>query len=501
MSKYILEAKGIVKTFPGVKALDGVSLNIKKGEVHALVGENGAGKSTLMLCINGIHKLNAGEIFIDGKKVFFNSAKEAQANGIGTVFQELSLVPELSIAENIFANRQPTACGLIQKKDLNKKAIEMLKMFNLQNIDPNLQVKFLSIAKQQVVEILKAMSMNPKVLILDEPTSSLTEIEVQELFNNIRILKERGIAFIYISHHLNEIFQIADRATVLRDGKYICDDDVKDIDEDYLVSKMVGRKIVNIYGKRKEKNKIGSKVFEVKHLTRKNVFKDVSFYVKKGEIVGLSGLVGAGRTEIGRAIFGAEKIDSGEIYLENKLLRVNSTKQAIESGIGYMTENRKEQGLYLNFSILQNFISNRLRFFSNKAGFMQEKKISNYADNTIKDFSIITPSKHQIVGNLSGGNEQKVLLSTWVGIAPKVLIVDEPTRGVDVGAKSEIYEILRNLASTGVAIIMISSDLPEVLGVSDRIIVIKDGQIIAEQMAKDATEESVIGMASMSNIN
>lgn len=499
MSEFVLEARGIVKNFPGVKALDNVSLKIKKGEVHALVGENGAGKSTLMLCIGGIHKLNAGEIYVEGKKLNVNSAKNVKESGIGIVFQELSLIPELSIAENIFSNRQPTILGMIKKHELNKNALEMLKMFNMQNLDPNLPIKNLSIAKQQVIEILKAMSMNPKVLILDEPTSSLTELEVKELFNNIRILKEKGISFIYISHHLHEIFEIADRATVLRDGKYICDEDVNDIDEDYLVSKMVGRKIENIYGKRNPNDEIGEVIFEVKNLTKKGVFEDISFHVKKGEIIGFSGLVGAGRTEIGKAIFGADKADSGDIFLNGEKLTIKSPKTAINLGIGYMSEDRKLQGLYLDFPLLQNLIANRLFDFTNKIGFMKERAILENANDDIKKYNITTPSSSQRVGNLSGGNQQKVLLATWIGIKPKILIVDEPTRGVDVGAKSEIYNDLRHLAKMGVAIIMISSDLLEVLGVSDRIVVIKEGRIIGEQLASEATEESIMGMASMSN--
>lgn len=495
MSAYILEARGIVKTFPGVRALNGVDLKVKKGEVHALVGENGAGKSTLMLTLGGVYKPDEGEIFIDGEKVTFESAHDANKKGISIVYQELSLVPNLSVAENIFANRQPVKyLNLIDWKLLNEKAKEMLALFDIDYIDPSVLVKDLSIANQQVVEILKAMSFNPKVLILDEPTSSLTEVEKKQLFKNIRILKEKGISFIYISHHLNEIFEIADTVTVLRDGEYICEAAVKDIDEDFLVSKMVGRKITNIYGEREKGTEPGDVLFEVRNISRKGVFENVSFNVRRGEIVGLAGLVGAGRTEVGRAIFGAEPVESGEIYLEGKKLNIRNTKQAIENGIGYMSEDRKTQGLYLKFSIKNNLISNRLKDFCIK-GFISEKQVCQNGEERIKEFNIVTPGCEQIVGNLSGGNQQKVLLATWFGIKPKVLIVDEPTRGVDVGAKSEIYVLLRKLAKTGVGIIMISSDLPEILGVSDRIIIMRDGKVAGELSKEEANEEKVIALA------
>jgi len=495
VSAYILEAKGIVKTFPGVRALNGVDLKVKKGEVHALVGENGAGKSTLMLTLGGVHKPDEGEIFIEGEKVSFESAHDANKKGISIVYQELSLVPNLSVAENIFANRQPVRfLNMIDWKRLNEQTKEMLSLFDIDYIDPSALVKDLSIANQQVVEILKAMSFNPKVLILDEPTSSLTEVEKKQLFRNIRTLKSKGISFIYISHHLHEIFEIADTVTVLRDGEYICESAVKDIDEDFLVSKMVGRKITNIYGERDKDTKPGDTLFEVKNISRTGAFENVSFSVRRGEIVGLAGLVGAGRTEVGRAIFGAEPIESGEIYLEGEKLNIRNTKQAIENGIGYMSEDRKTQGLYLKFSIKNNLISNRLKDFCSN-GLISEKQVSRNGEEKIKEFNIITPGCEQIVGNLSGGNQQKVLLATWFGIKPKVLIVDEPTRGVDVGAKSEIYVLLRELAKKGVGIIMISSDLPEILGVSDRIIVMKEGKVAGELSKEEANEEIVIAIA------
>jgi ABC-type sugar transport system ATPase subunit len=495
MSEYLLEAKGIIKTFPGVKALSCVDLKVRKGEVHALVGENGAGKSTLMLTLGGIYRPDAGEIFLDGEKVSFNSAQDANEKGISIVYQELSLVPNLSVAENIFANRQPTkAFNMIDWKRLNRQTREMLTMFDIDYINPETLVKDLSIANQQVVEILKAMSFNPKVLILDEPTSSLTEVEVKQLFKNIRILKNKGISFIYISHHLHEIFEIADTITVLRDGEYICDAEVKDIDEDFLVTKMVGRKIENIYGKRDPAAEVGDVLFEAKDICRTGTFNNISFNVRSGEIIGLAGLVGAGRTEIGRAIFGAEPVESGKLFLDGEEIKINSTMEAIQSRIGYMSEDRKTQGLYLNFSIKNNLIANHLNDFS-KSGFISEKLVEKNGHSCVDQFCVVTPSTDQIVGNLSGGNQQKVLLATWFGINPRLLIVDEPTRGVDVGAKSDIYQLLRELAKTGVGIIMISSDLPEILGVSDRILVIREGRIAGELNRGEANEERVIALA------
>ena len=497
MPNIILEARGISKTFPGVKALDRVNLQVKQGEVHALVGENGAGKSTLILTLAGIHKPDEGKIYLDGERVVFDSPHDAHQKGIGIVFQELSLVPNLSVAENIFAHRQPTKrFNMIDSKRLHEKTHDMLALFELDDIDPATPVRDLSIAKQQVVEILKAISLDPKVLILDEPTSSLTEIEVKELFKNITILKERGISFIYISHHLPEIFEIADTVTVLRDGKYVCDAQVQDIDEDFLVTKMVGRSIGNIYGQRAADAKIGQCLFESKQLSRHGVFKDVTFHVNSGEIVTFAGLVGAGRTEVGRAIFGAEPPDSGEIYLEGRKLSIKTPQQAIEQGIGYMSEDRKNQGLYLRFDLKANFVANRLADFCGKSGFLDDTKIEDYAEKCVKEFGVATPGINQKADNLSGGNQQKVLLGSWFGIQPKLLIVDEPTKGVDVGAKSDIYELLRNLAKTGVGILMISSDLSEVLGLSDRILVMQNGRIAAELSHEEATEENVIAIAS-----
>lgn len=494
LQEYVLEAKGIVKTFPGVVALNGVNLSIKKGEVHAIAGENGAGKSTLMLILGGIYPPDEGELYIEGKRVVFHDALEAQKHGIGIVYQELSLVPALSIAENIYANRQPVnKLNLIKRKELYEKTTEMLSLFNMQDIDPSALVKDLSIANQQVVEILKAMSLKPKVLILDEPTSSLTDIEAKRLFAVIRILKEQGVSLVYISHHLNEIFELADRVTVLRDGQYVCEECVTSIDEDYLVTHMVGRKIENMFSQKSGHTTSGQVLFEARNISRKNTFHDISFEVKEGEIVSMSGLIGAGRTEIGRAIFGAEPIESGTLYLHGEKISIRNTCDAIHHGIGYMSEDRKTMGLYMNFTIRENLISNKLQMFT-KRGFLRLKNVESYVQSQIDDFNIITPSAAQLINNLSGGNQQKVLLATWFGIAPKLLIVDEPTRGVDVGAKSEIYSLLRKLAAQGVGVLMISSDLQEVLGISDRILVVKDGRLTGNVLRAEASEERILAL-------
>lgn len=497
----LLEAKGIVKTFPGVRALDSVDFTLRKGEVHALVGENGAGKSTLMLTLGGVYQPDAGTIFMEGQPLECRTPHDANLKGISIVYQELSLIPNLSIAENIYANRQPVRKNnFIDRKKMYEDTRKLLELFELDCLDPAMPVSELSIANQQIVEILKAISFNPKVLILDEPTSSLTEPEIKQLFVNIGKLKQRGYSFIYISHHMVEIFEIADRVTVLRDGKHVSEAMVKDIDEDYLITNMVGRTITNMYGERDPSDTIGSPLFEVKHLTgRKHgirrKFEDVSFSIREGEIVGLAGLVGAGRTEAARAIIGADPKESGDIYLEGRKLSIRSPKDAIKNRIGYLSEDRKTQGLITQFTIKENVVSNHLEDFSNNMGFIDDRAITEFAHKVKDDLKVATPSIHQLVRNLSGGNQQKVLLGTWFGIEPKVLIVDEPTRGVDVGVKSDIYHQLRKLAAQKVAILMISSDLPEILGVSDRIIVMQNGRIVGELPAGGATEEQVISLA------
>jgi ABC-type sugar transport system ATPase subunit len=489
----LLEVRDILKTFPGVRALDGVGFQLRKGEVHALVGENGAGKSTLMHVLGGIYKPDSGAILLNGKPLKLENPHQAAKLGISVVFQELSLVQNLSVAENIFANRQPvTGFDFIDYDKLYKDTKNILQLFEM-DIDPRTLLKHLSVAEQQVVEILKAISNQPQVLILDEPTSSLTSIETQLLFKNINQLKTQGLSFIYISHHLSEIFEIADRVTVFRDGRHIDTCDIQDVNETKIVKMMVGRELINMYGSRSFD--LGEEYFRLVDAGRDNDSQKVSFSLRKGEIVGLAGLVGAGRTELGRGIFGIEPLENGEIYLNGKQLRIHCSKDAISNGIGYLTENRKEQGLFLKMAIRNNCIAPSLKSFANWLGFMKENAITDFAETNRTRFNIITPGIEQQVRNLSGGNQQKVLLSMWMGTDPKVLIVDEPTRGVDVGAKSEIYALLRGLAATGVGIIMISSDLPEILGVSDRILVMRQGRLVGEFSRETATEENIISCA------
>lgn len=494
----ILQIKGISKQFPGVKALDQVSFDLRPGEVHALVGENGAGKSTLMNILGGIIQPDEGEIRFEGKNIHIKDAHSASLLGISVVFQELSLVPILSVAENIFTNRQPVnRFNIIKSRDMLEKTQSLLSLFGDHEIQPGMLVKFLPVAKQQVVEILKAISYAPKVLILDEPTSSLTHAEIETLFQTIHRLKKLGTAIIYISHHMTEIIELADRVTVLRDGKYVTTEPIDQLTEDKIVRLMVGRELLNMYGERDEHALIEQEVLKVKQLARKGVFQDISFSLCKGEILGIAGLVGAGRTEVGRAIFGAEVAEAGDIYVKGKKIAIRSPKEAIRHGIGYLTENRKEQGLYLDMSIKDNIISPSLdRFAGHGLGFIQDQQARLISQNHCERFKVAAPGIWQKIGRLSGGNQQKVLLSMWVGIEPEVLIIDEPTRGVDVGAKSEIYAHLRNLTYSGVGIILISSDLPEVMGLSDRILVMRQGRIVTELDKTQFSEETIISYAS-----
>jgi ABC-type sugar transport system ATPase subunit len=489
----VLELRDIVKSFPGVRALDGAKFELKAGECHALVGENGAGKSTLMNIIAGVYRPEAGRILLAGREVAFANPHSAARQGIGVVFQELSLVPNLSVAENIFAHRQPTRwLNLIDWPTLHRRTARMLAMFHLA-IHPATPVRTLSVAQRQVVEILKALSHRPKVVILDEPTSSLTAVETKLLFENIRRLKPEGVAFIYISHHLKEVFEVADRVTVMRDGRYVDTMDIRDATEDAIVRKMVGRELLNVYGQRKAP--VGEVYFRVEGAGRKGVFQDIRFELRRGEILGLAGLVGSGRTELGRAICGIEPLDCGTMTLNGELLKITRVHQAISRGMGYLTEDRKDQGLFLRMAIRDNCVAPSLREFAGALGGMNDGLIRRHAEKIRGRFNIVAPSTSQLVGRLSGGNQQKVLLSMWTGIRPRLLIVDEPTRGVDVGARSEIYALLRDLAATGVGILTISSDLQEILGLADRVLVMRDGRMVAQLPREIATEENIIAAA------
>jgi ABC-type sugar transport system ATPase subunit len=494
-AEIVLGVENISKSFPGVQALDSVSFDVRRGEVHALVGENGAGKSTLMHILGGALRPDSGHILLNDRQVQFANPHQAHLSGIRVVYQELTVVPNLSVAENIFANSQPVnALGLVRRRELNRQAAEMIALFG-EDIDPDAPAAELSIGKRQVLEILKALTFSPRVVLLDEPTSSLSGPETETLFATIRRLKKQGISFIFISHHLPEVFDVADRVTVLRDGVVQDTFAIGDISEDGLIRSMVGRSIDDIFGGRTRYTGNHRAVLDVRGLTRHGEFEDVSITVNAGEIVGISGLVGAGRTELARAVFGASKPDSGTVSVSGTPVKPGSVKRAIGRGIAYMTEDRKEHGLCLSLSIRANLVSPTLSRFATGAGLLDDGRIERFTRGMIDRFGIVSSSSAQSVFNLSGGNQQKVLLGSWVGTDPAVLVVDEPTRGVDVGAKQEIYRHIYSLAEKGTAVVLISSDLNEILGMSDRVLVMRHGRLVAELSADDATEEAIISHA------
>ena len=494
-SDIILEVRGVSKAFPGVKALSDASLELRRGEILALVGENGAGKSTLMKILGGVYRPDKGSIFLEGREVHFNSVHDATEKGISVVFQELSLAENLSVAENIFANRQPVGPGgFIRTGELMARARKMLELLEV-DIDPRTPVKDLPIGDQQIVEILKAMSYSPKILLLDEPTSSLAKAGVKQLFRNVRRLKEEGISIIYITHLLSEIFEVADRVTVLKDGMVQGTRRVSEVTQSDIVRMMVGRDIGDIYGRRSPTSVVGEVYFEVRGLTSGDKFRNVSFKLRRGEILGIAGLVGSGRTEVFRSIIGLEPLTAGEIYLDGAKIQIANPRQAIAHGIGYLSENRKLDGLFLALDIKRNLVAPRLDAFGGPLGFLDERKMTRHAQEAVDRYNIITPSLLRQVVNLSGGNQQKVLLGMWMGIGPKVLVVDEPTKGVDVGAKADIYIKLRELAESGIGVILVSSDLPEIIGLSDRVLVMRHGRLVAELTGADINEETIISHA------
>lgn len=502
MSEIILEMKNITKEFPGVRALDNVNIFAFKGEVLALVGENGAGKSTLMKILSGVYPYPEyrGEIFIKGKKVRFSSTKDAQRNGISIIHQELNLIQQLTVAENIFLGREPTIFyGIVNWKKLYKQAEEVLKKMKI-NISPETIVSELSVGKQQLVEIARALSQNAEILILDEPTSALTEKEVEQLFELIRQLKEKKVTMIYISHKLEEVFKIADRVTVLRDGATVGESKISEITKEKLISLMVGREITAMYPK--EKFERGEKILEVKNfsvnhpfLPGEKIVKNANFSAYKGEILGIAGLMGSGRSELVTGIFGAFPEDcSGEVYIKGKKVEINSPAQAIKQGIALLTEDRKRFGLILSMSVGSNITLAVLDKLS-KFLFINKKRENQLINKFIEKLRIKTKGPSENVSNLSGGTQQKVVVSKSLSTSPLVLFLDEPTRGVDVGAKVEIYNIMNQLVREGISIVMISSDLPELLGMSDRIIVMREGEIVGEFKREEATQEKIMECA------
>jgi len=493
--KEVLSAKGLTKRFPGVLAVDNVGLTLGESEVLALVGENGAGKSTLMKMLCGVLRPDSGELYMEGKPVTFHSVTDAMEHGVSIVYQELSMVQSLSVAENLFANRQPTGTlGQIQWKPLMENSKKLLERFRF-DINPRTLVKHLSMGWQQLLEILKAISVNPKVLILDEPTSSLTEAETLLLFETIRALKEQGMSFIYISHKLDEIFQICNRVMVMRDGAYVDALPVEELDEDKVISMMVGRKIKDVYGTPKPYAGENTPALSVQGLTMKGVFENISFTSHKGEILGFSGLVGAGRTEMAKALIGEYRYDRGELFLEGKPIRIRTTWDAVNNRIAYLTEDRKNEGLYLRKSVRENLVSSSLGKFTKPGGWMDREKMEQHAREEIKAYKIAVSGTEQIVGNLSGGNQQKCLISQWFHIDPGVIIFDEPTRGVDVGARFEIYELIHSYTQQGGSVLLISSELPELIGLCDRILVMWHGTITGEFHKGEYSQERIMECA------
>lgn len=489
MANSILQLTHISKGFPGVQALDNVSFEVAAGEIHALLGENGAGKSTLIKIISGVHQPDQGQLLLDGKPVTLSSPRDAQNKGIATIYQELSLYPELTVAENIFMGHAPrNRFGMVDWGAMRSQARELLASLNIHDMDVTRKVGTFNVGNRQRVEIAKALSLNARILIMDEPTAALTEADVERLFDIMRLLKERGVGIIYISHRLQEVFTMADRVTVLRDGQYIDTKPVAQTNEPDLIRMMVGRTIENLFPKLP--SDIKEPVLQVKNLRRKQITRDVSFEVRAGEIVGVAGLVGSGRSELAQAIFGATPADGGEIYMNNKRVRINNPGHAMRHGIAYVPEDRGTQGLVRPMSIRENMSLTVLRTLSN-SGFINYSSELNLAKSFIEKLSVRAYSPMQIVGKLSGGNQQKVVIGKWLATNPKLLIMDEPTRGIDVGAKSEIHRLMSELAQQGLAILMISSELPEILGMSDRVLVMRDGRLVAEYSRAEATQESI----------
>ncbi len=499
MGEVILTMEGITKSFPGVRALDNVKFELQRGEVHALVGENGAGKSTLMKVLAGVYSKDAGHIFLKGKEVEIHGPGSAQHLGISMIHQELNLMPHLTVAQNIFIGREPRRAGfIVEDTDINDKTKEFLAALHL-NLDPRAKVSELTVAKQQMVEIAKALSFNADILIMDEPTAALTESEIDELFRIIRQLRDKGVGVVHISHRLEELKQISDRVTVMRDGRYIDTVLTKNATIDQIISMMVGRTIYEATPEVPE-NPSQEIALEVKNLNRGRVIKDVSFNVKKGEILGFSGLVGAGRTEVARAIFGADPIDSGEIYVRGQKVQIKSPGDAVKHGIGYLSEDRKRYGLTLGMDLENNIVLAAFEKFLNALGWVNNAKTRATAQQFVNTLSIRTPGIQQKARNLSGGNQQKVVIGKWLTADTDVLIFDEPTRGIDVGAKSEIYRLLNDLAKQGKAIIMISSELPEILRMSHRIVVMCEGHITGELSSAEATQEQIMKFATQREV-
>lgn len=491
-TQFILEMKGITKTFPGVKALNNVNLSIKPGTVHALMGENGAGKSTLMKILLGIYSEYEGSIIYQGKKQKIKNVKQALDLGISMIHQELTFIENMTIAENIHLGKEPSIRKIwIHEKRMLKSTKELLSRINLP-LDPKTLMKDLSVSEKQMVEIAKAISYESKIIIMDEPTSAISDREVEKLFNIINELKKNGVAIIYISHKMDEIFKISDKITILRDGGYIGTYNANNLTIEKLVSLMVGRQLNDLFP---PKNTVlGEEVINISNLNKKGSFENISFNVHKGEIVGIAGLMGAGRTEVVNSIFGLELLDSGEIKINGKKVKIKSPADALNAGISLVSEDRKQIGLILPLSVRENMTLSILPFVS-KFSLISKERESKIVDEFIKELSIKTPNKEQLVKNLSGGNQQKIVIAKSLLKDPNVIILDEPTRGIDIGAKTEIYNLIIKLAEQGKAVIIVSSELTEILGLSDRILVMHEGKITGELSKDEANQENIMKLA------
>ena len=497
MGEVLIRMEGIEKRFPGVHALNQCHFELRAGEVHALVGENGAGKSTLMKIIGGIYHKDAGHIYLNGGEVEIQNPRQAQHLGISIIHQELNLMPHLTVAQNIYIGREPRGKVnfVVDDKTTNKQADGLFEMLSL-DLDPDTKVADLTVAKQQMIEIAKALSFNAKILIMDEPTAALTDAEIEDLFTIIRQLRQNGVGIVHISHRLEELKLIADRVTVMRDGRMIDTLLTEEASIDKIISLMVGRIIFESAPEIPE-NPSEEVVLEVRNLNLGKALRNVNFNLKKGEILGFAGLMGAGRTDVARAIFGADKIDSGEIFINGKQVQIKNPKDAVASGIGYLSEDRKRYGLALGMDVKENIVMASMKRFIRWHSWMDFKKAASRAGEMVEALNIKTPNLEQKIKFLSGGNQQKVVMGKWLTADTNILIFDEPTRGIDVGAKSEIYKLLNDLAQSGKSIIMISSELPEILRMSHRVVVMCEGRVTGILDADEMTQESIMKYATM----
>ena len=495
MSEVLVKMEGIEKTFPGVHALSQAQFELLPGEVHALVGENGAGKSTLMKVLAGVYEKDAGHILYKGKEVEIHNPRAAQQLGISMIHQELNLMPHLTVAQNIFIGREPNGRlpFVLDERQLNENAAALFEKLRL-HLDPRKRVSALTVAQQQMVEIAKALSFNASILIMDEPTAALTDKEIDELFRITRQLRGEGVGIVHISHRLQELKQISDRVTVMRDGHVINTIATPDATVEQIISMMVGRAIFEAAPEVPEVTN-PEVVLEVRNLNRGRAIRDVSFAVHRGEILGIAGLVGAGRTEVARAVFGADPVDSGEIFVHGKKVKISGPIDAVRYGVGYLSEDRKRYGLALGLNLETNIVMASLQRFTSPLGIVRSALTRVAAERQVQNLAIKTPSLSQRVRNLSGGTQQKVVVGKWLTADTEILIFDEPTRGIDVGAKSEIYHLLNALAHEGKAIVMISSDLPEILRMSHRIVVMCEGRVTGELTAEQATQEKIMTFA------